>query len=187
MITCKVCRRVAVESPTTNWCLNCHINASQCARLADRQDAVCADQQSAYVIKHMRLLAKRIKRGVEHKYCECFTTGSHSWAKGSQCLAFGTFMYQGRKVCPAHHKLLVRGYSYRFVGEPDTQQDRDQVYRLLVLAFEQAPDDGLRNILVKAMDDARNSESQGAGIEAEEPGEGSGHRAQCQDAVLPWD
>lgn len=34
---------------------------------------------------------------------------------------------------------------------------------------------------------ARNPESQGVGTEAEEPGEGSGHRAQCQDAVLPWD
>lgn len=34
---------------------------------------------------------------------------------------------------------------------------------------------------------ARNSESQGAGTEAEEPGPGAGDGPVCQDAVLPWD
>lgn len=187
MITCKLCRRVADESPTNDWCLDCHDSAAIRPFVADKQYPLTTDEQSKYTIKYMRSLAKRVKRGLSLSYCECFTRGSRGRTRGSQCQSYGDYEYQGRKVCGSHHQHLGEGYTFDFVGEPDTQQDREPVCRLLAYAFTQAPDDGLRDILARAIDDARNPAIKGTGAEAQGPSEGAGDGPICQDAHVPWD
>jgi hypothetical protein len=185
MITCRVCRRVATESLTSGWCFDCHNSAAIRGKIADKQSPLSSDEQAVYITKYIRSLAKRIKRGAETAYCECFTVGQYR-SRGSQCQSFGDYEYQGRRVCHAHKRRLSEGYTYDFVDEPDVQQDREQAYKLLAAAFEAAPDNGLREILARAIYDARNSKRQGAGAQAEEPGAGAEQRDDRQADLFEW-
>ena len=187
MITCKLCRRVADESPTNGWCLFCHNNAAVRFLVADKQYPLTTYEQSKYTIKYMQMLARRIKRGAETAYCECLSLGPQSSSRGSQCKSFGDYGYQGHKVCCTHQRYLSEGRVYNFVGESDSQQDREHVYHLLATALEQARGDELRHIIARAMYDARNSKGQGVGSEAQGPSEGAGDGSLCQDAHVPWD
>lgn len=183
MITCKVCRRVATGSATYGWCYGCHTAAEPPFHEATTPLPVSA--QVAFISKYMRSMATRIEKGATTQYCECHTTDS-PYTNGSQCRSYGTYVYEGRRVCAPHLGALKRGSSFRFVGSPDPKVDRVQAYKLLSAAFEEAPDDALRSALAKVMLDARNSESQGAGSEAEAPGAGAGGDSDGQGDLFSW-
>jgi hypothetical protein len=183
MITCRLCRRVATPSLTHGWCRSCHEGA---VGSWSRTEPANVLEQTAFVQKYMRILAKRMERGLTTGYCECHSRDAAN-SSGSQCNSYWSRMYEGRRVCDGHFKWLQQGSHFRFVGEPDPRVDRAEAYRLLAAAFEVAPDDGLREILARAIYDARNTQSKGAGTQAKEPGSGSGDGSVCQDAIFPWD
>ena len=183
MITCRVCRRVATVSPTYGWCHSCHVGATGSNVRTEPANVL---EQTAFVQKYMCILAKRMERGATTGYCECHSLENSS-SRGSQCNSYWSRMYEGRRVCDGHFKWLQRGSHFRFVGDPDLVVDRVQAHKLLAAAFEAAPDDGLREILARAIYDARNSKGQGAGTQAEEPRAGFGSAPVCQDAIVSWD